>query len=285
MRPLSRSGDAFIGLLVSVLVLVAATGPESQLKLRSRVEIYKGSADWREAVIDERFSPSSSALILCDVWDNHWCQGAAGRVAALARKIAAVVDTARSHGFLIIHAPSDTMEYYKDASQRLNMLAIAPAQPPAALPLADPPLPIDDSDGGCDTPNNPLPVNYRNWTRENPAIAIAPADLISDSGREVYSALRFRRIKTLFLAGVHANMCILNRSFAIRQMTKWGIQCILVRDLTDAMYNPARRPFVSHEQGTELVIEHIEKYWAPTVTSEDLVRALKGSLPSRTVAR
>jgi hypothetical protein len=43
------------------------------------------------------------------------------------------------------------------------------------------------------------------------------------------------------------------------------------------MYNPARRPFVSHERGTELVIEHIEKYWAPTAASDDLVRALKGS--------
>jgi hypothetical protein len=136
-------------------------------------------------------------------------------------------------------------------------------------------LPIDDSDGGCDTPNNPLPVNYRNWTRENAGIQIAPADLISDDGREVYSALRLRGVKTLLVAGVHANMCILNRTFAIRQMTKWGVHCILIRDLTDAMYNPARRPFVSHEQGTQLVIEHIEKYWAPTVTSDDLVHALK----------
>lgn len=283
MRFLSRSGGAFIGALASglaALTAYTATGPELHVKVRSRVEIYKGSADWREAVIDEPFSPSSSALILCDVWDNHWCQGAARRVGTLARKIAPVVDTARSHGFLIIHAPSETMEYYRNTPQRRNMLALTPTEPPAALELADPPLPIDDSDGGCDTPNNPLPVNFRNWTRENPAIPLAAADLISDNGREVYDALRSHGIKTLFVAGVHANMCILNRSFAIRQMTKWGVHCILVRDLTDAMYNPASRPFVSHEQGTELVIEHIEKYWAPTVKSEDLVRALKGSIPS-----
>lgn len=263
------------------VVAQTATGPELHVKVRSRLEIYKGSADWREVVIDEPFLPSSSAVILCDMWDNHWCQGAATRVGTLARKIAPVIETARSHGFLIIHAPSDTMDYYKNAPQRLNMLAIVPTQPPAPLALADPPLPIDDSDGGCDTPNNPLPVNHRNWSRENQAIRIAPADLISDSGREVYSALRSHGIKTLFVAGVHANMCILNRTFAIRQMTKWGVHCILIRDLTDAMYNPAMRPFVSHEQGTELVIEHIEKYWAPTVTSVDLVRALKGSNQSR----
>jgi hypothetical protein len=69
-------------------------------------------------------------------------------------------------------------------------------------------------------------------------------------------------------------MCILNRGFAIKQMTRWGLRCILVRDLTDAMYNPQKPPYVSHAAGTELVIQHIEKYWCPTVLSADLMRAL-----------
>ena len=50
--------------------------------------------------------------------------------------------------------------------------------------------------------------------------------------------------------------------------------CILVRDLTDAMYNPQRAPYVSHAEGTELVIQYIEKYWCPTARSSDLMRAL-----------
>ena len=157
------------------------------------------------------------------------------------------------------------------------MLKIAAIQPPEALPLTDPPLPIDDSDGGCDVANNKLPPNTRVWSRENSAISIANEDLISDNGREIYSALRSRGIETLLFMGVHTNMCILNRTFGIRQMTRWGVHCVLIRDLTDAMYNPARAPHVSHTRGTELVIEHIEKYWAPTVTSDDLTRALSGS--------
>jgi hypothetical protein len=40
------------------------------------------------------------------------------------------------------------------------------------------------------------------------------------------------------------------------------------------MYSPKDRPFVTHDRGTGLVIEHIEKYWAPTVLSSDLVAAL-----------
>jgi hypothetical protein len=46
---------------------------------------------------------------------------------------------------------------------------------------------------------------------------------------------------------------------------------VLMRDLTDTMYNSRMRPFVSHFQGTDLVIHHIEKHWCPTVTSADLL--------------
>jgi hypothetical protein len=48
---------------------------------------------------------------------------------------------------------------------------------------------------------------------------------------------------------------------------------VLARDLTDAMYDPRQRPWVSHERGTELVIEHIERYWCPSILGEDLTRA------------
>ena len=70
---------------------------------------------------------------------------------------------------------------------------------------------------------------------------------------------------------VHTNFCVLRRSFGIRQMMRCGLQCLLVRDLTDVLYNPALRPFVSHDTGTELVIHHIEQYWCPTSVSDDLV--------------
>ena len=94
--------------------------------------------------------------------------------------------------------------------------------------------------------------------------------VVSDKGAEIYSLLRLRGIDNLLVMGVHTNMCVLNRTFAIKQMTKWGVRCILVRDLTDSMYDPKASPFVAHDQGTELVIEHIEKYWCPTTLSKYL---------------
>jgi hypothetical protein len=65
-------------------------------------------------------------------------------------------------------------------------------------------------------------------------------------------------------------MCILRRSFAIKALVRRGVPVALVRDLTDAMYNPARAPYVSHAEGTRLVVEYVEKFWCPTVESGDL---------------
>jgi nicotinamidase-related amidase len=250
------------------------------LNLRSRVETFKGSGQWEAVTLTRHFDPSKTALLVCDMWDRHWCRGAEERAGVLARRIGPVIELARERGVLIIHAPSDTIEHYHQTAARINMLKIAACDPPEPLPLADPPLPIDDSDGGCEGGSNTIPRDTKVWSRENAEISMAGNDLISEDGREIYSALRWHGVDTLLFAGVHANMCILTRSFGIRQMIRWGVNCVLIRDLTDAMYNPARPPYVSHSRGTELVIEHIEKYWAPTVTSVDLAGALNRCVES-----
>ena len=257
--------------LLPIVLAVPLFGQDFHVNLRSRVEAYKGSGEWQEVQIGQNLEPKQTAIVICDVWDKHWCSGATERVAELAPAIDRLIEVARRRGVLIIHAPSDTMEFYKDAPQRKAMLAIPAVSAPTPLDLASPALPIDDSDGGCDTPGD---KTYQAWSRQHAAIHVAAGDLISDQGAEVYSALREHGITHLLVTGVHTNMCILNRGFAIKQMTRWGLRCILVRDLTDAMYNPQKPPYVSHAAGTELVIQHIEKYWCPTVLSADLMRAL-----------
>ena len=185
-----------------------------------------------------------------------------------------VLEEARARSILIIHAPSETMPAYANSPGRRLAEQAVKVDPPAMTLLMEkePPLPIDDSDGGCDTPGD---KQYKAWHRETPLLRIEPGDVISDDGHEIYNVLKEHGIDTVLIMGVHANMCILNRSFGIRQLTKWGIHCILVRDLTDAMYNPASRPHVSHAAGTELVIQHIEKYWAPSLLSDDLLNQLR----------
>jgi hypothetical protein len=181
-----------------------------------------------------------------------------------------VASTLRSRGVQILHAPSDTMDFYAGHPARVRMGEAPPAEPPPPLERADPPLPVDASDGGSDTGEKPW---FKAWIRQHPAIRIDPdRDGISEDGREIYAFMKSRGITGLILMGVHTNMCILGRSFGIRQMVRWGIPVVLVRDLTDAMYNPAMPPYVSHDEGTRLVVAYIEKFWCPTVLSEDLLR-------------
>ena len=260
----------FSCLILTCATSMAADAPTLRLNLRTRVEAFKGSSDWQEVHITHNLPVAHTAILICDMWDKHWCSGASRRVDALAARMNPVIEKARAAGIQIIHAPSETMDFYKDAPQRLRIIALPKVNPPPNLALSDPPLPIDDSDGGCDTPDK----FYKAWTRENATLSVAPEDVISDNGPEIYSLLRSRGIDHLLVMGVHTNMCVLNRTFAIKQMARWGERSILVRDLTDSMYNPKDRPFVAHEQGTELVIEHIEKYWAPTVLSSELMRAI-----------
>lgn len=258
--------------LALIPLLVFAARESAHVTLRSRVQLFKGSNDWTEVHSDFRFNPSKSAVIICDMWDKHWCTGANNRVALLVKRMEPFLARARAQGMIIIHAPSDTMAHYEGMPQRVKMQQLTHVDPPAELKLSSPPLPIDDSRGGCDTPNESEQIV---WRCENPGIRIAPEDYVSDKGDEIYNLLRARNIETVFYTGVHANMCILNRTFAIRQMSKWGVRCILLRDLTDAMYNPQDSPHVSHAEGTELVIEYIEKYWSPTALSSDLLEGFK----------
>jgi len=250
--------------------------PANALTLHLRhQEFARDSAGRRvlKVVNQTRQAPAAkTAIIVCDVWDKHWCRGATDRVNAMVSRMNEAIKAARARGVTIIHAPSDTMKFYDDAPARLRVRNAPRVEPPQPLPHDDPPLPVDASDQGSDTNWGDEPVHYV-WTRQHPAIEIdQDRDGISDKGQEILNFLRQRGIEHVVILGVHTNMCILNRSFGIKQMVRWGMDVMLCRDLTDAMYNPARPPYVSHEEGTRLVIEFIEKFWCPTMTSEDLTR-------------
>jgi nicotinamidase-related amidase len=265
----------YVLLPLLLCVAIARAAPPANpdtlgLTLRSKVESFKGSGEFDEVTLRKDFVAKKTAVILCDIWDKHWCESATKRCDVLAKKAEKVVAALRKKGVTVIHAPSDTMAFYKDAPQRKAMLALPKVTPPKDRTVNEPSLPIDDSDGGCD--DDKPAKNYRAWSHQHPAITVAEGDFVSDNGREVYNLLKGRGIENLIVMGVHTNMCVLNRSFAIKQMTRWGVRCVLVRDLTDAMYNPRMRPRVTHEEGTELVIGHIEKWWCPTCDSADLMR-------------
>ncbi len=261
------------------------------LTLRSRVETSKGSGRYHTLTRAETWDPAKTALVVCDVWDLHHCLNAVRRIEEFVPRLEQVLREARRRGVTIIHAPSDCMDAYKDHPARRHALAVprAPDFPRdigswcSRIPAEEQGrYPIDQSDGGEDDD----PAEHRAWAEKlrgmgrNPAapwkkqtdgLTIDPRDYISDKGEEIWSILRQRGIDNVILAGVHTNMCVLGRPFGLRQMARYGKHVVLLRDLTDTMYNPARWPFVSHFTGTDLIIEHIEKFVCPTITSDQLI--------------
>jgi nicotinamidase-related amidase len=271
----------FLTATLSFLAVVTLTADEPakdaealKLTLRSRVQPFKSGGDWAEVTLNKDLPAKETAILICDMWDKHWCQNATTRCGELAKKMVPVLAAARARGVLIIHAPSECMDFYKDTPQRKRAQEAPKVDPPKSLDLNDPPLPVDSSDGGCD--DEPPSKFSKAWSRQTELIPIEEADVISDNGQELYNVLRQRGIKNIIYMGVHTNMCVLGRTFAIRQMSRWGVHCLLVRDLTDSMYNPKMPPKVAHEEGTELIIQHIEKYWGPTLLAADLEKAAKG---------
>jgi hypothetical protein len=57
------------------------------------------------------WQPKETAIIVCDMWDAHWCRGAAARVVELAGPLNRLVNEARRRGVFVIHAPSTTVDF------------------------------------------------------------------------------------------------------------------------------------------------------------------------------
>src|SRR5712692_8944440 len=113
----------------SALFAAVALGADPPVKadsvlkatLRVRVETFKGSGVWDEVTIIKELVGPETAIILCDVWDKHWCNNATQRCDRLAKRMPPLLAALRAKGVTVIHAPSDCMDFYKDAPQRKQM--------------------------------------------------------------------------------------------------------------------------------------------------------------------
>jgi len=246
------------------------TARSQQIQVNAR-----GRNVWKVTEKKTRLKPDETALLLCDVWDNHTQKGAGQRLAAMVPRMNRVVSACRNKGVLIIHAPSDVIDFYADHPARKRVVALKKRKP-REKKHDDPAMPFLQEHGTTDTPTIDTWKKSRKkgypWTREHPGITIRNTDAISADGVEVYSLMKAEGRRRLIIMGVHTNYCILNRTFAIKQMTRWGVPMYLVRDLTDAIYDPANPPYVSHDEGTALVVGYIEKFWCPSLTSDDLLK-------------
>ncbi len=272
-----------------------AEGKESDsltVRLRSQTETSAGSGRYHRIEKPEAWNPKETAIIICDMWDSHHCLNAVRRVNEVAPRMNKLVEALRAQGAVVVHAPSGCMNAYADhaARKRAQETKLASNVPSDIgkwcdqIPAEDSiPYPIDQAEGGEDDDlveheqwAATLKAAGRNprapWLKQTDLIRIhEDKDYISDSGTEIWSILEAQKIQHVMLVGVHTNMCVLGRPFGLRQLSSHGKQVVLVRDMTDTMYDPRKWPYVNHFSGTDLIVSHIERHVCPTITSSDVL--------------
>ncbi len=258
----------------------AAAQPDAEtlhINARSRRAVPDSEGYFKVVNSRENWDPAHTAIIVCDMWNQHWCAGATRRVAQMAPRMNVVVKQARQAGVLIVHAPSGVLGPYQEHPAYLRGqeetetidLPKGIKQWCQGLDSEDKTLwPIDQSDGGCD--DEPACKQGSPWRRQIDSISIADSDLISDSGEVIWRVFSRRDIRNVILMGVHTNMCVIGRPFGLRNMKRAGKNVVLCRDLTDTMYNSRMKPRVNHFSGTDLIVEYIEAYVCPTILSTDI---------------
>lgn len=292
MRPLA--GKILCGLAATMLLGGSAAGADSKLSLQLRSQRLvesDGSEAFEVTTREEEWKTAKTAVIVCDMWDSHHCYRAVLRENQMVPRMESLLAELRESGVTIIHAPSSCMGFYAEHPARQRVLDLKPITPPEginswcySIPAEEAvTYPIDQSDGGeDDTPEehqawmDQLVAKGLNpkapWTRQHPGLTIDEGkDFITDQGDEVWTILKTRGIENVILMGVHVNMCVLGRPFGLRQLAKNGVHVVLMRDLTDSMYNPKAWPYVSHGEGTALIISHIERHVCPTISSEQIL--------------
>src|SRR5438552_202255 len=204
----------------AVFLLLPAAGmtgeKELSLTLRSRSD---DNGAFRVVTKEQQWPAHKTAIIVCDMWDAHHCLNAVRREEEMVPRMNDVLEKARNLGALIIHAPSECMEPYKDHPARKRAQAAPKAknlpkdigQWCKQIPAEEKgKYPIDQSDGGEDDDlqeheawHKKLAAMGRNpkapWKSQHAGLTIRDSDAISDSGVEIWNLLEDRGINNVIL--------------------------------------------------------------------------------------
>jgi hypothetical protein len=210
----------------------------------------------------EEVDPRRVGVIAVDVWNFHWCKTATMRVDAFVPRLNRALDAARDLGMTVMLCPSDVVDNYVGYPQRETVLALPKVTVPIVSEVQCPDAP---DAGGCACGRERCAVNY-GWDAMHPGLRIAAADLMPDTQAEVYAICQQLGLTHLIYVGFHTQVCLLGKPMGLKAMKSAGLRCVLARDMTDAHpgYDPARQ--FTPDLNTAQVVEHFEKFLAPTIS-------------------
>src|SRR4051794_20661033 len=115
--------------LAAALFGFVAAVNAGDLTLHTRKQVDQGGGKFQAQEKTVTWDPKKTAIVICDMWNQHWCKGATERVGEMAPRMNEVIKKARAEGVFIIHAPSETMKFYEGTPARKRALAAPKAIP------------------------------------------------------------------------------------------------------------------------------------------------------------
>jgi hypothetical protein len=85
-------------LLLLCFAGLVATHTPPKLIFNVQKRIAADGSNYKVVNEKEEWDPAKTAIIICDMWDHHWCKGASARVAELAPHMNRVLNIARGKG-------------------------------------------------------------------------------------------------------------------------------------------------------------------------------------------
>lgn len=193
------------------------------------------------------FNPNQAAVIIIDVWNDHWCKYYKELNEALAIKISPFVEKVRKAGMKIVHTPCGAgtrcagsvscMTYYDNHQARKN--AIDSLQGEAVQYSERCQKPGDIFFGGLKQEGGKFctctpfcPRSWpRPWTRQHDAINVTNEDYVTDDIVEVSHILHREKINRIFYVGGALNACLIDRPHGM--ISKYnGVLSAFIRDFT-----------------------------------------------------
>jgi hypothetical protein len=242
---------------------------EVLLRLRTRSKLYKNINSNSLFFLDDVKNCKNIALLSIGMWSCHKCKIASEKLNEISINANLLMKKIRDGGGKIIHGSSTLVNLPQYKKMRDNITSVPEAKLHDYGMVSYPPVPIDDSDGGiCE-----LNEDYdRKKVLMNPHIEMDhDTDVISGHNKEILNYLIFHNIDLLLICGTHTNMCVLDRMYGVKNLIRFGLKTVIIRDLVDVVHNPKMSPFTERNKTNEIMAEWIEEYFCPTIHSEDII--------------